>query len=68
MGVNVNLVTTWCLMPQTWSAAAQSQAFSTLLTARTTGQTVSIQWADQLADNTCTNTEAQGSSPEAIIV
>jgi len=59
---------TWCLLPQTWSAAAQAQAFATLLTARTTGQTVSVQWADQPADGSCTNAEAQGSSPLAIIL
>lgn len=59
---------TWCLVPQTWSAAAQSQAFATLLSARTTGQTVSIEWADQPADNSCPNREAAGSSAEAFIL
>jgi len=59
---------TWCLVPQTWSAAAQSQAFATLLTARTTGQTVTTYWVDQPSDNSCTNTEAVNSSPDRFIL
>ena len=59
---------TWCVVPQTWSAAAQAQAFATLLTARTTGQTVTIEWADQPSDGTCTKLEAQGSSAEAFVL
>jgi hypothetical protein len=42
---------TWCLVPQTWSPAAQSQTFATLLAARITGQTVNINWADKQTDN-----------------
>jgi hypothetical protein len=58
----------WCLVPQTWSAAAQSQAFATLLTARTTGQTITTYWADQPSDNSCPNTEAVSSSPDRFVL
>jgi len=63
-----NSCNTWCLVPQSWSAAAQSQAFATLITARTTGQMVSFFWADQPADNSCTVKEATSSSPTTIVL
>ena len=55
----------WCAMPSSWGATAESQAFATLLAARTTTQTVSFYWNDQ--STSCSNTEAVGSSPATII-
>jgi len=56
----------WCAVSLSWSASAQSRAFALLVTAKSTGQTMSFYWPDQTSS--CSSTEPTASSPTTLLL